>query len=245
MKNCLVYINIILLLGSCKTQNMFDKSNKHSVELDSIFVFDSAYQYSIRKDDKINLSVWGQDELSVGSVYGIYNSNEAYGKWLLVDANGNIEIPKIGTMNVLNKTVPELKDTLKLMLSHWVVNPVVDVKVLNKEITVVGEVRSPASVHMDEDRMFLLDVIAKTEGYEFYANLKQVKVIRKQGSEVKIANINLTRSNDYVNRNIQLHAGDVVVITSKHHKEFDKRIATIIPVASTITSLAILIGLFH
>jgi polysaccharide biosynthesis/export protein len=245
MRNFLPFIGMLLLLASCKTQNMFDKPSKHRIELDSIFMCDSAYQYNIRKDDKINISVWGQDELSVGSIYGIYNSNEAYGKWLLVDAKGNIEIPKVGTLNVLDKTVPELKDTLKIIFSRWVVNPVVDVKVLNKEITVVGEVRSPATVHIDEDRMFLLDVIAKTEGYEFYANLKQVKVIRKSGSEVKIANIDLTRSNNYETRNIPLHAGDVVIVTSKRNKEFDKRIATIIPVASTITSLAILIGLFH
>lgn len=240
---------ILLLLASCKTQNLFDREGKQghkaSLELDSVFLYDSSYQYTIRIDDKINLSVWGQDELSVGSVYGIYNSNEAYGKWLLVDAKGNIEIPKIGTLYVLNKSIPEVKDTLKTMLSRWILNPVVDVKVLNKEVTVVGEVRHPATVHIDQDRISLLDVIVKTEGYEFYANLKQIKVIRQQGTEVKVALINLTRSDNYLNHNIQLHPGDVVVVSSKHNKEFDKRIATIIPLASTITSLAILIGLFH
>ena len=78
--------------------------------LDSSFVYNKNYQYRIRKDDKITISVWGQDELSVGSCYGIYNSNEVYGKWLMVDENGNIELPKLGSMKVLNVTLIELKD---------------------------------------------------------------------------------------------------------------------------------------
>jgi polysaccharide export outer membrane protein len=80
--------------------------------------------------------------LSVGSVYGIYNSNEVYGKWLLVDINGNIEIPRLGTTNVIGKTIPELKEEIKTKLKKWLVNPIVDLKVLNKEIAVMGEVKT-------------------------------------------------------------------------------------------------------
>jgi polysaccharide export outer membrane protein len=86
------------------------------------FSYDPKYEYKIRKDDKITLSVWGQDDLSVGSVYGIYNSNEVYGKWLLVDINGNIEIPRLGTTNVIGKTIPELKEEIKTKLKKWLVN---------------------------------------------------------------------------------------------------------------------------
>ena len=92
---------LIFLLPSCKTQNIFKDSKEErkalQEELDSAFLFDPNYQYIIRKDDKVNISVWGQEDISVGSVYGIYNSNEVYGKWLLVDANGCIEVPKIGS----------------------------------------------------------------------------------------------------------------------------------------------------
>lgn len=225
---------------------MEPKSERNSevAVLDSTFLFNPDYQYHIRKNDKISISVWGQDELSVGSTYGIYNSNEVYGKWLMVDAEGNIEIPKIGTYNVLGASVIELKKSLKLIFSKWLVNPIIDVKILNKEITVLGEVRDPQVIKIDKDHNTLLEMIAHCKGLDFYANIKYIKILRQEGEHVRVANIDLSKSGSFSHKNIQLHPGDVVVVPSKKYKEFDKRVATIIPFTTTITAAAILLGTF-
>lgn len=242
----LLAITIVMSLPSCKTYNMFEPSKKdkrQSDTLDQIFYYNPSYQHLVDVDNKVNISVWGQEELSIGSVYGIYNSNEVYGKWLLVDANGNIEVPKIGTMMVKGMTVPQIKDSIKTLISEWVVNPVVDVKIMNKEITLLGEFRDPAVIKVDKDHNTLLDMIARVGGFDFYANLKNIKVLRQDGPHVKIANIDLTKSGDIRLQNLELRPGDVVIAPSKKNKEFDKRVSTIIPFASTATAAAILIGL--
>ena len=241
MKNIIILLWVIVLT-SCKTQNLL--VSKTETNDKQYFQYDANYQYKIRKDDKISISVWGEDNLSVGSIYGIYNSNEVYGKWLLVDTNGNIEIPKIGTKNVLNKTIPELKQEIKQELKQWLVNPVIDVKVLNKEITILGEVRNPNTIQVDKDHNNLLEMISKTGGFDFYANLKAIKILRQEGENVKVTNLDLTNSVDILNQNIQLHPGDIVIVPSKKNKEFDKRIATIIPLTTTISAAAIVMGLF-
>lgn len=247
MKNYLGFLFLVILFASCKTQNLFLESKEDLSELngeiDSTFFHDPDYQYKIRRDDKINISVWGQDELSVGSVYGIYNSNEVYGKWLMVDARGCIEVPKIGTTKVEGKTVVELKDTLKAVFQTWLQTPVVDVKILNKEITVLGEVRNPGVIKIDTDRNTLLNMIALTGGFDFYANLEHVKVLRQEGPDVRVVNIDLTESGDYLQKNIQLRPGDIVIVPSKSYKEFDKRVSIIIPLTSTISASAIILGL--
>lgn len=246
MKVLLAYSIVLLLLVSCKTQNLFVQKTKPSAKdaVDSTFVYNPDYQYKIRKDDKISISVWQQDELSIGSVYGIYNSNEVYGKWLLVDANGNIEVPKLGTLYVVGKTIPELKNALKQSFQTWIVNPIVDVKILNKEISLLGELRNPGVVTVDKDQNSLIEMISRAGGTEFYANLKKVKVLRQEGANVRVTNIDLTKGNEYLNRNITLHPGDVVIVPSKRYKEFDKRISTIIPFTTTISAAAIILGLF-
>jgi polysaccharide export outer membrane protein len=238
MKIILKTLAIVLLFSSCKTHNIFEEKKG---PLDkAAFSYDESYQYRIRKDDKITISVWGEDNLSVGSTYGIYNSNEVYGKWLLVDANGNIEVPRLGTRNVLGKTIPEFKEELKNELKKWLVTPVVDVKILNKEVTVLGEVRNPNTFPIDKEKNYLFEIISKTGGFEFYANIRSIKVLRQVGQDVKITNIDLTKSDDIVNTNILLHPGDVIIVPSKKNKEFDKRVSTIIPFATTITAAAIL-----
>jgi polysaccharide biosynthesis/export protein len=234
------------LLSSCKTTNLFvDKAAQNTAAaLDSVFWGRQDYQYHIRKDDKITISVWGQDDISVGSTYGIYNSNEVYGKWLMVDARGNVEIPKIGTFQVEKMTMIQLKDTLKGIYSQWIKTPVIDIKVLNREITVLGEVREPQVIQVDKERNTLVEVIARCKGLEFYANPKYVKVFRQVGPNVCVANINLTKSSHLQKRNIDLHPGDVVVVPSKQYKEFDKRVSTIIPFTTALTSAAIFMGAF-
>lgn len=242
MKNVIIIFGLLLLLTSCKTQNLLvSKTPNENVET---FNYDPNYQYKIRKDDKISISVSGEDNLSVGSVYGIYNSNEVYGKWLLVDANGNIEIPKIGTTTVVGKTIPELKEFLRSKLKQWIIAPVVDVKVLNKEITILGEVRNPNTIQVDKDYNNLLEMISKTGGFEFYANLKAIKILRQENENVRVTNIDLTKETNILQQNILLHPGDIVIVPSKKNKEFDKRIATIIPFTTTVSAAAILIGLF-
>ncbi|MFT4532803.1 MAG: polysaccharide export outer membrane protein [Saprospiraceae bacterium] len=247
MKNYLGFLSMLLLLVSCKTQNLFIESKEElqdsKLEIDSTFFHNPDYEYTIRKYDKVNISVWGQDELSVGSVYGIYNSNEVYGKWLMVDARGCIEVPKIGTTRVEGKTVVELKDTLRGVFQRWIKTPIVDVKILNKEITVLGEVKNPGVIKVDTDRNTLLDMIAQTGGFDFYANLECVKILRQEGPDVRVVNIDLTEAGIFLQKNIQLHPGDIVIVPSKSYKEFDKRVSIIIPLTSTVSASAIVLGL--
>ncbi|AZA77138.1 polysaccharide export protein [Chryseobacterium sp. G0186] len=240
-KKFIISFIFMLLLFSCKTYNVLEEEQPSRNMKD--FSFDPNYEYKIRKDDKITLSVWGQDDLSVGSVYGIYNSNEVYGKWLLVDINGNIEIPKLGTTSVIGKSLPELKEEIKTKLKKWLVNPIVDVKVLNKEIAVMGEVRNPAVIQVDKDQNTLLELISKTGGFEMYANLKSVKILRQEGENVRVTNIDLTKMKDVPNQNIILHPGDYVIVPSKKSKDFDKRVSTIIPFTTVTSAAAILINL--
>lgn len=236
-----IIFSVCFLLVSCKTQNIFSETTyieNQEGQNNNDFV------YKIRKNDKVTLSVWGQDDLSVGSVFGIYNSNEIYGKWLLVDGNGNIELPRLGTTNVLGKTVPELKEEIKTKLKKWLVNPIVDIKILNKEITILGEVKNPSTILVDKDQISLLDIISKAGGLDFYANIKKVKILRQENENVRITNVDLTKMNEFTLKNIELHPGDYILVPSKKSKDFEKRISTIIPFTNTASAAVLLMGAF-
>ena len=71
------------------------------------------------------------------------------------------------------------EEMIKNELKKWLINPIVDIKVLNKEIIVLGEVRNPNTVAIDKDHVSLLEMISKTGGFEFYANLKLIKINQK------------------------------------------------------------------
>lgn len=219
------------------------KSEAQALEIDSLMELQQNFEYKIRKDDKITISVWGQDDLSVGSTYGIYNSNEVYGKWLMVDAQGNIEIPRLGTSNVEGMTIIQLKDSLRNLMEEWLVNPIVDIKILNREISLLGEFRNPQVVTIDKENNSLLTMVAVAGGFDKYANLKQVKVLRQMGEDVQIITADLSKSGDYRLKNLPLYPGDIVIAPSKNYKTFDQRISVILPFTSLMTASAIFLGI--
>lgn len=244
----LIPLIAVLLMPSCTTTHLFmDRDGKPDTSasaLDSVFHNNPEYEYVVRVNDKISVSVWLQEELSVGSVYGIYNSNEVYGKWLLVDADGTIELPRIGSMRVEGMTVVALKDSLVSMYAAWLVNPVVDVKVLNKEITVLGEVRNPQVLTIDTEQVRLLDAIGKANGFDVYANLKHIQVLRQVGEHVHVAHLDLSQADAYFSRNIALYPGDVVIVPAQSAKRFNRELSNIIPFTSVATAVAILLNTF-
>jgi polysaccharide export outer membrane protein len=210
------YLNFILMLllcmsiCSCRTQNIFVTAKTANDSIPQPFILPQHVQYRIQKDDKVSISLWDHDDLSVGSIYGIYNSNEVYGKWLLVDVRGEISIPKYGNLHIEGMTVVEAEDTLRGIYGTWVVNPIVEVKVLNKEVTVIGEVKSPGKFTLDEDNTTLIEMIARAGDFDFYADKKQVQVMRINGDRSEKTTLNLTDGNNFPLTNIRILPGDII-----------------------------------
>ncbi len=232
---------LAIVLSSCASQNMFQKDP--SIKEDpSVFVLDTSYQYRIRTDDKISISVWDHDDLSVGSIYGIYNSNEVYGKWLLVDAKGNISVPQIGEVHVLGKSVLELENQFREAYARYIKSPIVEVKVLNKEVTILGEVKTPGKLLLEKEHNSLVEAIGRAGDFDFYADRTHVQVIRNVNGEPKSVTVDLSLLKNYSTSNVYLQPGDVVYIPSRKSKVWDKRSGSIVVPATAIITTAVLVA---
>jgi len=238
---------LMLLLNSCATQNLMTTTPQqqvHTRAADSVFAYNPDYVYTLRKDDKISISVWDNDDLSVGSIYGIYNSNEVYGKWLMLDEQGNVAVPKLGQVNLLGLTITQAKEKLRNEFKKWIVNPIVDVKVLNKEVTVLGELKTPGKYLLEKEDNTLLDMIGKAGDFDFYANKKQVQIVRMVDNKPVSYTVDLTQMNSLAASNIQVHPGDIIYVPSRKGKHWDKRAgSTIVPIATIISSAVLVWGI--
>lgn len=241
MKRLTNYLTVLLLLLSGCTQNLFQAP---TVLAPAAFVLNADYEYHIRKDDKISVSVWDHEELSVGSIYGIYNSNEVYGKWLLVDPAGRIALPKVGPFAVEGLTVRQAEEALRTTLAKWIVNPVVHLTVLNREITLLGDVNTPGKQLLDKERNSLVDVLGRGGDFGVYADKRRVQIIRQEGGQTLTTRLDLTRFDQLALHNLTVLPGDVIYVPSRGSKVFDRRSQSVIPVASAISTLIILAKLF-
>ncbi|MFT6761068.1 MAG: polysaccharide export outer membrane protein [Psychroserpens sp.] len=198
------------------------------------------YEHYILPDDKISLSIWNHDDLSIGSVFNIYNSNEAYGKWVVVEANGHVQLPKLGNVRMGGLTCSEASEKLSQLYAEYLIDPIVVVKVLNREVTVLGEVRTPGTYILEKERNTLTDLIGKAQGFETYADYKKVQLIRNGISYT----IDLTTLDDSMSHMLVVETGDIINVPSRNGKTFDRKITTLIPLASVITALGVVASIF-
>lgn len=183
-------------------------------------------------DDKISVSVWNHDELSVGSVHNVYNVQEDMGKWVMLDSKGEVNLPQIGQVKLQGLTVREAKLLLEKMYGKYVQNPILNIRLLNNQVTVLGEVRSPGMYVFSSDNVRLSDLIGKAQGFTDFARTTKIRIIRN--NETLKADLTNTEYTSVI-----ILPGDVIYIPPTGGKSWDRFATRLIPVASLLTAIAL------
>ena len=162
----------------------------------------------------------------------------------MLDADGNVEVPKLGTVNLMGLTVAQAKQKLSTELKKWIVNPIVEVKVLNKEVTILGELKTPGKYLLEKDEYTLLDIIAKAGDLDFYAEKRKIEIIRNVDGKPVSHVVDLTKVDNLISANVQIHPGDIIYVPSRSGKHWDRRAgSTVVPIASVISTAVLIWGL--
>lgn len=237
--------SLVILLSSCNPQNLFKSKQAVTIPDSLLSPYSDGFEHVVKTDDKLTVSIWNHDDISVGSTFNIYNSNEVYGKWVLVDKRGEVNLPVLGRMKVAGKTTREIADTLTGLYAKQIVNPVVVVKVLNRQVTILGEVIHPASHNLEKEKYGLMEMIGRSGGFDTYADKKHVTIVRQVGKESKKIEIDMTQLAEYEAHNYAIEANDIIYVPARRSKMVDKRATTLIPFAGLITALVVAISFFN
>lgn len=183
-------------------------------------------------DDKIAISIWNHEDLSVGSVHNIYNVQEETGKWLMIDSKGEVNLPQIGIVKLEGMTIREAKIALEKAYGKYVQNPIINIRLFNNQATVLGEIRVPGVYMFSADHIRLTDLIGKASGFTDYAKTKQIKVVRgKEVIKIDLTNLAFNET--------QLYPGDVVYVPPSGNKTIDRIAAKMLPLAGLLTAIAL------
>jgi polysaccharide export outer membrane protein len=234
---------VLLLFPACKTQNLRYPAVKTSQDSAAFFQA-SQMEHIIRTDDKLNLSIQGHDDLSIGSVYGIYNANEVYGRWVLVDPDGFAALPRVGQVHLAGLTVSQAEDSLTAIFGKWIVNPIVRLRVLNRQISVLGEVKSPGLLMLEKEQNTLAECLARSGDFDFYADKKHIQVARMLNDTLKCMSIDLTDPEQAHLNKLSVKPGDIVYVPSRRGKVWDKRSGSIVTVTGIITTIVVVTQIF-
>ena len=133
----------------------------------------------------------------------------------LVTPSGTITLPILNEINVvgLNPIGLESKIKARLINEGYLVNPTVQVRVVNNKFTILGEVNSPGVIPFTEESVSLLDAIALAKDLTYSAIRKDVKIIRELYGKRLVYHVDLTTASWMSNPDYRIRQNDVIVVT--------------------------------
>ncbi len=130
----------------------------------------------------------------------------------LVDKQGRIDFPVLGKMKVDGYTTIQLKDTLEHKLDTFLSNPIVNIRLLNYKITVLGEVTHPAAYTIPSERLTVIDAIGMAGDLTIFGKRENIMVIREESGQRKFVRLNLNSSDIFKSPYFYLKQNDIVYV---------------------------------
>ena len=135
-------------------------------------------------------------------------SNSGY----IVDLNGNIDFPIIGSVMAAGLTRQQLQAALVGKLTTYIKEPSVTIRALEFNINMLGEIRSPGIKSFPTDRVTILDAIGTSGDLTDDGKRKDVTVIRQEGGRNLYIQMDLTSGSLFQSPGYQLQPNDIVYV---------------------------------
>lgn len=225
---------------------------------------DSNFEPIIQKDDMLYINVMA-GEPEAASLFNLDTRNSNDGligdvavttasggntfvkqkQTYLVDNQGNIDFPVIGTISVAGYSVSNLKLLIKEKLSLYIKNPIINVRIVNFKVSVVGEVNAPGTITCDSQRLTLIEALAKAGDLTIYGKRTNILVIRDIQGKKTSTRIDITKADFIDSPFYYLDQNDIVYVEPRKSKidsaTFGSNVGTVLSLVGLGLTLTLLI----
>lgn len=138
----------------------------------------------------------------------------------VVDNDGKIDFPVLGTLEVAGLTRWELSEMIKKQLldQKLLSDAVVTVEFMNFKVSVIGEVSSPGTYTIQGDKVTVLQAISMARDLTIFGERENVCVIRERNGERTIYEINLCDVDLFKSPAYYLQQNDIVYVQPNKNK---------------------------
>jgi polysaccharide export outer membrane protein len=139
--------------------------------------------------------------------------NASQGQTFLVEDGGTVALPFIGRVPVAGLTRIEAQKLIEdLYRKNLLVNPIIDLKIVNLKVTLLGEVRAQGNYTLIKDKTTLVELIGEAGGLTEAANEKNIKIIRGNEQNPVVTEVDLDNIRSINDPKTILQSGDIIYI---------------------------------
>lgn len=157
--------------------------------------------YRAGPEDVLEISVWKEEGLR---------------KEVLVRPDGGLSYPLIGEIQAAGRSIVEIQGEVAKRLEKFIPDPVVSVAILkigSQRVYVIGKVQKPGEFPVGR-YVDVLQALSMAGGLTPFADANSIRVMRRDGDKQVVLPFEYNRvvRGDKLEQNVQLRAGDVVVV---------------------------------
>lgn len=252
LSKSLLIISCIFLLSSCGSRKDIIYFQDEPITDQSLSELDNNYEIRYKPNDILTIDVSSQNVESVlpfnlpAVSYNVPGSATEQSTVLrqtyLLDPQGNIEFPTLGTIKMGGLTRTEATAMLKDEISVYVKEFIVNIRLINFTITVNGEVRNPGNFTVQGERISLIQALGLAGDLTIYGKRDNIFLIREVDGKKKYAKYDLTSINVVNSPVYYLSQNDIIYVEPNRSmvrtSTYNPNTGVLISAISTLATIA-------
>ncbi|MBF4984136.1 polysaccharide biosynthesis/export family protein [Nonlabens mediterrranea] len=245
---------IALVIAICTTSCVSKKDIIYVQDIDTALSDSQSSKYDavITSDDILKIIVTSENMESVQPFNQVVSpvvnqelsirSQETLQSYL-VDDEGFINYPLLGKLKASGYTRIELQDHLKNEMLKYVKDAVVDVRILNYKITLLGEVNRPGTYKVDDNRITLLQALGLAGDLTVYGRRDNILVLRDMNGIQTSTRVDLTSADFIYSPFYYLNQNDTIIVEPNgaqiQASGFNRNISVYVSIASLLLTTVV------
>jgi polysaccharide export outer membrane protein len=190
------------------------------------------------------------DAPSTTSVVNSGSTGSSQGQTFQVEDDGTVALPVIGHIPVAGLTRAEAAKKIEdIYRKDLLKDPIIDLKIVNLKVTLLGEVKLQGNFPLIKDQTNLIEMIGEAGGLTDRANEKNIKIIRGDPKNPQITIVDLSKTQTLADPRIILQNNDIIYIAQNKravkNDQLQNVTTTLSPAFLILNSALIIYTLIH
>jgi polysaccharide export outer membrane protein len=139
--------------------------------------------------------------------------NAQTGEAFQVEEDSTVKLPALGKVKVGGLSRVEAQEKIERLYGDSLLkNPIIELKITNLKVTLLGEVRVQGNYTLVKDKTTLVEMVGQAGGLTTAANEKNVKIIRGNQTNPTVINVDMGSVTSINDPRSILQSGDIIYV---------------------------------
>ncbi|WP_183572321.1 polysaccharide biosynthesis/export family protein [Mucilaginibacter sp. X5P1] len=231
--------SILLLFSSCsykQDQVLFEGNTQTTASISPATIYRIKPQdiLQVRNLQNVKYIVDDAPSNSSSSPSAANADNQTY----QVEEDSTVGLPVLGNVKIAGLTRYEAEKKIAYLYGKTLLkDPVIQVKILNLKVTLMGEVKTPGNYPLLKDKTTLTEVLGEAGGLTSKADEKNIKIIRGPQENPQVTEIDLGKLNSLSNPACILQNQDIIYVSESRHAVKNEKLQNLSNIAQPALTL--------